>query len=109
MEGGRFGKVAELDQRYDEIITTAKRNMNMSHPANISKTGITFTKRMAEEKERYTLFLHDPRVEPDNNLAERCAKKIQTESGPGDVLSQPEWSRLVLRRLEYHPVHQSCR
>lgn len=73
-------KVAELDQRYDEIITTAKMEYEYEPPGEYFKDGYNLYKRMAEEKERYTLFLHDPRVEPDNNLAERCARKFKRKA-----------------------------
>ncbi len=73
-------KVAELDQRYDEIITTAKTEYEYEPPGEYFKDGYNLYKRMAEEKERYTLFLHDPRVEPDNNLAERCARKFKRKA-----------------------------
>ena len=73
-------KVAELDQMYDEIITTAKTEYEYEPPGEYFKDGYNLYKRMAEEKERYTLFLHDPRVEPDNNLAERCARKFKRKA-----------------------------
>ncbi len=35
---------------------------------------------MSEDKDRYVLFLKDTSVEPDNNLAERCARKFKRKS-----------------------------
>lgn len=73
-------KVAELDRRYDEIMATAKSEYEYEPPSEYFKEGYNLYKRMAEEKERYTLFLHNPSVEPDNNLAERCARKFKRKA-----------------------------
>ena len=73
-------KAAGLDQRYDEIMETARSEYEYEPPGEYFKEGYNLYKRMAEEKERYTLFLHDPAVEPDNNLAERCARKFKRKA-----------------------------
>ena len=73
-------KVAELDRRYDEIMATAKSEYEYEPPSEYFKEGYNLYKRMAEEKERYTLFLHNPSVEPNNNLAERCARKFKRKA-----------------------------
>ena len=73
-------KAAGLDRRYDEIMATAKSEYEYEPPSEYFKEGYNLYKRMAEEKERYTLFLHDPTVEPDNNLAERCARKFKRKA-----------------------------
>ena len=73
-------KVTELDRRYDEIMATAKSEYEYEPPSEYFKDGYNLYRRMAEEKERYTLFLHDPAVEPDNNLAERCARKFKRKA-----------------------------
>ena len=73
-------KAAELDRRYDEIMETAKSEYEYEPPSEYFKDGYNLYKRMAEEKERYTLFLHNPAVEPDNNLAERCARKFKRKA-----------------------------
>ena len=73
-------KAAELDRRYDEIMAAAKSEYEYEPPGEYFKEGYNLYKRMAEEKERYTLFLHDPSVEPDNNLAERCARKFKRKA-----------------------------
>ena len=75
-----LGKVAGLDRRYDEVIATAETEYENEPPSEYFKEGYNLYKRMAEEKERYTLFIHDPRVEPDNNLAERCARKFKRKA-----------------------------
>ena len=73
-------KAAELDRRYDEIMARAKSEYEYEPPGECYKDGYNLYTRMAEEKERYTLFLHDPSVEPDNNLAERCARKFKRKA-----------------------------
>ena len=73
-------RVTELERRYDEIMATAKSEYEYEPPSEYFKEGYHLYKRMAEEKERYTLFLHDPAVEPDNNLAERCARKFKRKA-----------------------------
>ncbi len=72
--------VAGLEKRYDEIISTAKAEYEYEPPSEYYKDGYNLYKRMEEEKERYMLFLHDPSVEPDNNLAERCARKFKRKA-----------------------------
>lgn len=81
-DGGKEApeKVTELDRRYDEILAAAKAEYEYEPPSEYFKEGYNLYKRMAEEKERYTLFLHDPSVEPDNNLAERCARKFKRKA-----------------------------
>lgn len=73
-------KATELDLRYDEIMARAKSEYEYEPPSECYKDGYNLYRRMAEEKERYTLFLHDPSVEPDNNLAERCARKFKRKA-----------------------------
>lgn len=73
-------RAAGLLQRYDEIIAKAKEEYEYEPPSEYFKDGYNLYKRMAEEKERYTLFLQDPAVEPDNNLAERCARKFKRKA-----------------------------
>lgn len=81
-DGGKEApeKAAELDRRYDEIMATARSEYEYEPPSEYFREGYNLYKRMAEEKERYTLFLHDPEVEPDNNLAERCARKFKRKA-----------------------------
>lgn len=81
-DGGKEApeKAAELDRRYDEIMSTAGSEYEYEPPSEYFKEGYNLYKRMAEEKERYTLFLYDPSVEPDNNLAERCARKFKRKA-----------------------------
>lgn len=73
-------RAAGLLQRYDEIIAKAKEEYEYEPPSEYYKDGYNLYKRMEEEKERYTLFLQDPAVEPDNNLAERCARKFKRKA-----------------------------
>lgn len=81
-DGGKEApeKAAELDRRYDEIMAAAKSEYEYEPPGEYYKEGYNLYKRMSEEKERYTLFLHNPSVEPDNNLAERCARKFKRKA-----------------------------
>ena len=81
-DGGKEApeKAAELDRRYDEIMAAAKAEYEYEPPSEYFKEGYNLYKRMAEEKERYMLFLYDPSVEPDNNLAERCARKFKRKA-----------------------------
>ncbi len=72
--------VAGLEQEYDGIISKAKAEYEYEPPGKYYKDGYNLYKRMEEEKERYVLFLHDPSVEPDNNLAERCARKFKRKA-----------------------------
>jgi predicted nucleic acid-binding Zn-ribbon protein len=73
-------EVGKLEQRYDEIIETAKSEYEYEPPSDYYKDGYNLYKRMAEGKEKYLLFLHDISIEPDNNLAERCARKFKRKA-----------------------------
>ena len=81
-DGGKESpeKVAGLDRRYDEVMAAAESEYEYEPPSEYFKEGYNLYRRMAEEKERYTLFLHNPSVEPDNNLAERCARKFKRKA-----------------------------
>ena len=61
-------------------MAAAKSEYEYEPPSEYFKEGYNLYKRMAEEKGRYTLFLHNPSVEPDNNLAERCARKFKRKA-----------------------------
>ena len=71
----RFVKIQE-----SKIMAAAKSEYEYEPPSEYFKEGYNLYKRMAEEKERYTLFLHNPSVEPDNNLAERYARKFKRKA-----------------------------
>ncbi len=65
---------------YDEIMLTGKKEYEDEPPNEYFMEGYNLWKRMYEEKDRYVLFLKDTSVEPDNNLAERYARKFKRKN-----------------------------
>ncbi len=93
-------KVApELDQRYDEIITTAKTEYEYEPPGEYFKDGYTFNKRIGRRKEgthSFYMIQGGNRIQPGRKMC----KKFKRKAAQGDVrFRSQKWSRLVLRRL----------
>ena len=65
---------------YDEIMLTAQKEYEDEPPNEYFMDGYNLWKRMSEDKDRYVLFLKDTSVEPDNNLAERYARKFKRKN-----------------------------
>jgi hypothetical protein len=72
--------IAALDKRYDEIMETAKTEYEYIPPGKSFPDGYNLYKRMASDKDSYTLFIHDNSVDPTNNLAERAARKFKRKA-----------------------------
>jgi len=72
--------IATLDKRYDEIMETAKTEYEYTPPSKSFPDGYNLYKRMALDKDSYTLFIHDNSVEPTNNLAERAARRFKRKA-----------------------------
>ena len=70
-------QVAQFETRYDEIIEKAREEYEYEPPGDYFRNGYNLYKRMSDDKEDYLLFLHDPSVEPSNNLAERSGRKFK--------------------------------
>ena len=77
-----LGKNDELDKdivklfedRYDEILETAKKEYEYEPPSKYYKEGFNLYIRLKEYKENELLFLHDKRVPANNSLCERLAR-----------------------------------
>lgn len=67
-------------REYDGIMLTAQKEYEDEPPNEYFMDGYNLWKRMSGDKDRYVLFLKDTSVEPDNNLAERCARKFKRKS-----------------------------
>lgn len=74
------GKAAELEARYDAIMTKAREEYEYEPPSEYFRDGYNLFKRMDEDREDYLLFLKELSVEPTNNLAERCARKFKRKA-----------------------------
>lgn len=72
--------IATLDKRYDEIMEKAKTEYEYIPPSKSFPDGYNLYKRMALDKDSYTLFIHDNAVDPTNNLAERSARKFKRKA-----------------------------
>ena len=64
-------KVKEYEEKYLEILNTAKEEYEYEPPSDYYRDGFNLYKRMYEYMENHLLFLHDNRVPTTNNEAER--------------------------------------
>ena len=64
-------KVAEFESRYHEILKIAKDEYEYEPPNEYYRDGYNLYRRMEEKSEEHLRFLHDLRVPPTNNTAER--------------------------------------
>jgi hypothetical protein len=71
------GKVAALEARYDEILAIAKEEYDYVPPTKYNRDGFNLYRRMEKYRDSHLLFLHDRRVPPTNNLAERLLRVIK--------------------------------
>lgn len=67
-------KVQEFEDRFDQILSTAKDEYDYEPPTKYYKDGFNLSVRLREYKSACLLFLHDKRVPADNNLAERLGR-----------------------------------
>jgi len=72
--------VEAFEARYDEIIALAKKEYEDVPPSKYNKDGFNLYRRMEKFKGSHLLFLHDRRVPPTNNLAERLLRVIKRKS-----------------------------
>ena len=70
-------KVKEYENRYLEILDTARKEYEYEPPNDYYKEGFNLYKRMKEYMENHLLFLHDKRVPATNNAAERKARNYK--------------------------------
>lgn len=68
--------IVELEQ----ILAKAKEEYEYEPPSKYYRDGYNLYKRMAEDMERYVLFLRDPSVPPNNNVAERFGRKYKRKA-----------------------------
>jgi hypothetical protein len=67
-------KVQEFEDRFDQILSTAKDEYDYEPPTKYYKEGFNLSVRLREYKAACLLFLRDKRVPADNNLAERLGR-----------------------------------
>lgn len=70
-------KVAEFESRYHEILKKAKEEYEYEPPSDYYRDGYNLYRRMEEKAEEHLRFLHDLRVPPTNNTAERCLRDFK--------------------------------
>ena len=73
-------KVEALHAEFDKIVELGKEEYEYEPPSDYYKAGFNLHKRLYEDREQYTLFLKDTRVEPTNNLAERYGRKFKRKA-----------------------------
>ncbi len=73
-------EVKALETEYDEIIQVAAQEYKDFDPSALYREGFNLYTRMAEHKEEYTLFLHNPEIPPTNNAAEIMARKFKRKA-----------------------------
>jgi len=69
--------VAAFEARYDETIALARKEYEDVPPSKYNKDGFNLYRRMEKYKDSHLLFLHDRRVPPTNNLAERLLRVVK--------------------------------
>jgi len=67
-------KAQEFEDRFDQILSTAKDEYDYEPPTKYYKDGFNLSVRLREYKAACLLFLRDKRVPADNNLAERLGR-----------------------------------
>ncbi len=73
-------KVDAFENKYSEILKEGMDEYKNIPPDDYFRDGYNLCCRMAKQKDDYTLFLHDLRVPPTNNNAERAARKYKRKS-----------------------------
>lgn len=69
--------VSQYEARYKQIIETAKIEYEKHPPTKYYQEGYNLFKRMDEYMQNHLLFLHDTRVPPTNNTAERLLRQYK--------------------------------
>lgn len=67
-------EVDAMEARYDEILALAEAEYRERPPTKYYRDGYNLYLRMRDYRDHHLLFLHDPRVDPDNSLCERKAR-----------------------------------
>lgn len=67
-------KVAEFEERYDEILDKAEKEYENEPPSEYYKEGYNLYRRLREYKGSELRFLHDKRVPANNSFCERLAR-----------------------------------
>ncbi|MDR1322419.1 MAG: transposase [Gracilibacteraceae bacterium] len=67
-------KVKAFEVRYDEILELAREEYEYEPPNKYYKQGFNLFKKLLKYRDNHLLFLHDIRVSPTNNLAERLLR-----------------------------------
>ena len=67
-------KVNAFEAKYDEILDLAKKEYEYEPPGKYYREGFNLSIRLSAYKDSHLLFLHDRRVAPTNNLAERLLR-----------------------------------
>ena len=73
-------KDEEYLREFDEILKKAKEEYEYEPPNAYYRKGYNLYKRMEENPEDYVLFIRDKSVCPNNNLAERYARKYKRKN-----------------------------
>jgi len=73
-------KVKAFEARYDEILALAKNEYEYEPPSKYNRDGFNLYSRMEKYKANHLLFLHDRKVPPTNNLAERLLRVVKRKS-----------------------------
>lgn len=69
--------VRDFERRYQEILKKAEEEYAYELPSDYYRDGYNLYRRMKENAEKHLLFLHDLRVPPTNNAAERYLRDFK--------------------------------
>jgi hypothetical protein len=85
-------KVAAFEARYDEILRLAEEEYGYEPPSKYYVEGFNLFKKMRKFRDSHLLFLHDIRVPPTNNLAERLLRIFKRKQR--QVMTFRSWGAL---------------
>ncbi len=67
-------KVAEFEERFEQILDIADAEYDFEPPSKYYKDGFNLKVRLRKFREAHLLFLHDKNVPTSNNIAERLLR-----------------------------------
>jgi hypothetical protein len=70
-------KVRKLETKFDEILEIAKKEYEDEPPGQYYREGFNLARKLHKYRDNHLLFLHDIRVAPTNNLAERLLRLLK--------------------------------
>lgn len=83
--------VEQLKTMFQEILNCGSNEYEYTPPTKYNREGFNLLTRMKEKPQDYLLTLDDPNVEPTNNLAERCGRKVKRKAAQVMSFRSQKW------------------